>query len=329
MNDRRIAFVADDPGGYDVIMPVFQKFCQLNGYKPYLFLLGASKSRNEKYAYDNDIFINKFTELVMQKKILILVTGTSWGKKYELEAIKISRQNGIPTISILDYWANYSSRFLMRDKHIYPDFLFVMDKYAEIEGVKDGIPKSIIRIVGHPGLDRFSIKREYSQADRAIFVSQPLKNIYGERLGYNEYTTFPLAQEVCDNLKIRLDVKFHPNESRDFKKEYESQSVNGELDDLVTNYRFMIGMNSMALLQYAISGMPVISFEPGLKGKDICITNLLGITKVALNRDELTERIRKINTTEIKLKSWIWNDGKSTERCVKEIEKIIDDTRVV
>ena len=318
-----ILCLADDPGGFDVVKPVYDALCQDNNYHVKLLLVGASKKKETRFAYaDNDVLI-EIKKYIDSESLELLVTGTSWGRTIELQAIVLCKEHNIKTISILDYWSNYSRRFFYLDKYIYPDYLFVPDKYALKGCVQDGIPREIIQVTGHPGLDSF-VKRKvrFSTEKKALFLSQPLSALYGMKLGFNETTVFPKVMFVCKNLGYSVDVKFHPKETDKFKEQYRQFECSEDLQDCLVRYRVLIGMNSMALLQYSLAGMPVISFEPDMVGCDLCITNKLGITIPTLDEEQLSERLRNIENFRMKEK-YLWMDGMSTDRCVNEIRKVV------
>lgn len=329
MEDKRLIFIADDPGGYDVIRPVYDRFIDYNSFQSELILLGASKDKDERCAYDDMEALTEIKRRIGTDNLDLLITGTSWGRTAELEAIKVCKSVGIPVVSILDYWCNYKSRFLLGNQYIMPDFYFVPDNYALCEAVKDGIPEDIIRVVGQPGLDTFvNHVIQPSNENRAIFLSQPLSVLYDLRLGYNELTAFPQVISACQRAGYTVDVKFHPKEGLIFRNKYKNIEVNGDLYEILPHYKVLIGMSTMGLLQYALAGMPIISFEPGMAGFDYCITNELGITKPALNEDELMERLWDIDNFQIKDSSYyIWMDGKSTDRCVKELIRIVSNDK--
>lgn len=319
-----ILFIANDPGGFDVIKPVFDFYHTNDKRQVLLLLTGASKEKEERYAYTDEAAIKKVKQCIESGVLEVLVTGTSWGGTVEVQAINLCKSYKIKTIAILDYWSNYKKRFLFKGKYIFPDYLFVPDEYAQEDSILDGVPEEIIRIVGHPGFDSL-VKRTqpYSDANKALFLSQPLSVIYGMKLGFNEMTTFPMVISACKKAGFRLNVKFHPKETERFRKKYKQFERTGNISDVLSDYKVVIGMNTMGLLQTVLVGMPVISFEPDMVGNDLCITNKLGITRPAVNEDELTERLDNIEAINIDRDKYLWMDGMSTRRCVNEISRVL------
>ncbi|HEX9880285.1 MAG TPA: hypothetical protein VGB25_08845 [Candidatus Binatia bacterium] len=68
-----------------------------------------------------------------------------------------AKARGIPVVSILDYWCNYSQRFSGpsgEERFLYlPDLVFVMDEQARDEMISEGFPAEGLFISGHPYLE--------------------------------------------------------------------------------------------------------------------------------------------------------------------------------
>lgn len=325
---RSVVFCAHDPGGYDVVYPVYQRMKSERKTEVFLFLAGPSGERVPKYRADIDEIFECMSYQVDCGNLRLVVTGTSWNSDIELKIIRYCKKMGIPTISILDYWSNYRSRFQSKNEVIFPDYYFVMDKIAADEAVRDGIAPSILRIVGQPGLDFYVHKQVtpgYNQ--KLMFLSQPL-SIAGQAdlLGYTEFKAAESVLEIAGDLGYDVEIKFHSKETPEMVKMYENRRVDGLIWELVPNYAAVVGMSTMGLLQCALMGVPVISYQPGLKGEDLCITNKLRITDGAFSREDFYRRLKSLPGQKgclLKKKDdLIWLDGKSTERCIEEIYRI-------
>ncbi len=59
-----------------------------------------------------------------------IITSTSAKADHEVQFLKIAKLSGIRTISILDHWVNYASRFLRNGEYIFPDEIWVTDNEA-------------------------------------------------------------------------------------------------------------------------------------------------------------------------------------------------------
>ncbi len=322
---KKILFVANDPGGYDVINPLFERFSKINKLETAIMLTGKAAEKAEKEEKTIDDIKRELQKNTNCIKDVLLVTGTSWNSEIEVNAIRYCKTNNIKTVSILDYWSNYKERFKLGEDYEFPDYYFVMDEMAASEAEDDGINKSIIRVVGTPGLDYFINKKiEVNQNGNVVFLSQPLSVIYGNNLGYTEYEAFEQVIKACEKLKFKVHIKFHPKDDELFKEKYKAYSIEGDLKNLCELNEYIVGMSTMGLLQCALMGAKVISFQPGLIKKDMSIVNKLGITKGAFSYSDLISRLQKDGKEVMKNKPF-WMDGNSIERCVKEIEKIISN----
>lgn len=154
---RKLIFLAHDPGGYDVIRPVYDRFA-VRGCDAELFLSGAAGKRAVEYEKTKKEILNTLQNYVSRQIRFILVTGTSWNSELEVEALRFCNSKGIPTVSILDYWSNYKERFRLGNGYEFPRHLFVIDQLAFDEAGQSGVPRGIMQIVGQPGLDPDSVK---------------------------------------------------------------------------------------------------------------------------------------------------------------------------
>lgn len=167
---KKIIFLANDPGGFDVIWPLYKRFVENNRRETRLLLTGSAGEKEKKFQQSPQNVVNIISSMIEKKIEFMLVTGTSWDSDVEREAIHLCKSNQIVTVSILDYWCNYIERFQISSGYIFPDHLFVMDEMAAMEAVDSGIDRSIIRIVGHPGLDFYVKKKDYMERKKKHFV---------------------------------------------------------------------------------------------------------------------------------------------------------------
>ena len=324
VENMEIIFLAHDPGGYDVIRPVYDKFNNDKSFKSELMLTGVLGKQHREFALrDNDVLCH-LLEKIKDNRDFILVTGTSWNSSIEMDALCLCKQGHITTFSILDYWSNYKNRFRRVKDYVFPDHFLVMDEMAKKEAIEEGIEERIIHIVGHPGLDYYVNKRiENIHNKKLLFLSQPLSALYGDSYGYTEFTSFEGVLKAGESLGYSVDIKFHPKETDEMMKKYAHFSVEGAIEELAEGYEAVIGMSTMGLLQLSIMRVPIISYQPEIKREDYCITNKLGITKGAYSYDDLIEQLKRLRAANQEPKYPFWYDGKSTERCCEYIKNAI------
>lgn len=326
---KNIVMLAHDPGGYDVIMPLYRMIRDDPEWNIRLLLVGPAGRKEfvfEKRAEEIIPFLHNFKKNFGK---FMLVTGTSWSDDTELDAISYCKCNKITTIAILDYWTNYRMRFVKSDGRLeLPDHYFVMDEIAMREAVRDGIDKDIISVVGHPALDDYLIdkNKNYSHKCNVLFASQPLESIYGLSLGYTETMVTADLVEICDELDLSLRLKFHPKDTDTYKERFLKFGIEGDLDDLMYECDIFVGMSTMGLLHSVLRHIKTISYQPNLIGKEMCITNILGLTRCVRSKNELKYVLNESIKTPFQYlestKSLIWMDGKSRERCIEKISDI-------
>lgn len=392
MNTKRILFLAHDPGGYDVIHPVVQKLI-LTEPSIAFYCVGPTAKLNPIYAETEERVFEILRNRIDLGNISLLVTGTSWGSDFELRAISLCKSDKIKTAAILDYWSNYALRLSdSAQTVIYPDYYVVMDQLAKKEAIDEGVPTSIIQVLGHPGLDRFiklrtrnaeksfenkeneqimrngqnkqvkqNVRNEQNKQNedifKILFLSQPLSQLYGDSLGYTERSV--LEDCVCavnsdakgvdtigsnssgSNVKgygaydsssfisRQLNVKFHPKDDEALQKDYADIAVQGDLLELLPKYDLVIGMNTMGLLHAVLLGNQAISYQPGLKQPDVCITNQLGLTPLVTSYQDLLKELGKLQagkskpTGEYLSQKYLWGDGKSTDRIANFLQEVV------
>jgi hypothetical protein len=321
-----MVLLAHDPGSVDVTYPVYRWLLD-HGSSAQYWCAGPAGALLPGFSTTEEDMLFALEDSIEKKRISVLITGTSWGTSLELKALHIAKNAGVPTVSILDYWSNYADRF-KSDQFVYPDHYVMMDELAKTEAVQDGVPEQIIRILGHPGLDRYiDIGRKQLQKDkdnkrtkRVLFLSQPLSALYGDSWGYTEDVVIQQLCRVQEMVEyFRLDIKFHPKDRESLKREFSTLAVEGDLLSLIPSYNLVISMNSMGLLHAVLMGVPGISYQPNLTKPDVSITNKLGLTPLITEFDHLIQYMKQESSYEAMvrkpvLNSYLWSDGNSTER---------------
>lgn len=330
---KKVVFVCHDPGGFDVIQPVYEALKKENITCEF-FPVGPSK-RMAGYGVDEAELLHILKNMLTNNEVCMLVTGTSWGTDIEVKCLEMCSFVGVKTVSILDYWSNYRMRFKYMDyeKYVFPDKLFVMDEIAYEEAIADGIDKSILEITGSPGLDKLvglKDKIRKNEADRngdILFLSDPLSDLYGDSLGYTEESVLEDVLEISKQLGRDVKVKFHPKENGRMRQKYAHLEVAGSIDDILPDYRVVISMVTMGLMHAYLLGVPIVSYQPGLIGKDMCITNKLGITKRIESKEELRVKLMEYCDQTVML-NFAWERGNSTENACGRIRAFLNGNLV-
>ncbi len=307
---KKILFVAQDPGGFNSIVPVFRKLGSNKSYQVTAFLAGASKKIADRmgipYINGEGATQGDVKRVLENVKPCVIVAGTSGSASLDKDVVKISTRMGIPTISILDFWINYNVRFSFKSL---PDAILIMDKYAKAEMIKAGFPKDKLIVTGNPAFDMMKPIRSI-QTDKSstiLFVDQPISSDivagWHQNYNYDELEVFKDLLEALERIGFSGDVvvKLHPRTHN--KKKFNpiikhfSIAVTVDTDDnnerVLAKSSLIFGMTSLLLFEAAMRGKKVLSYQPRLAGADPLVTNRLGLTKFVYRKSELAGAIQE------------------------------------
>lgn len=230
----------------------------------------------------------------------LLLAGTSQQDRFEVEAIRWARKLAMPSVAVMDYWANYRLRFRVGagdgEELVLPDRITALDPVCAQEMVADGLPANRIRITGQPyfgWLVRQQRLRERPSGPprRVFFASQPEAN---------EVAVLRALLEVLRGYEPleRLTVRFHPRQTeRRPSLDLLEQSglpyaVDESLDVLTTLQQqdLALGISSVILIEAALMGLPAGSLVMGVR--DTLMTNRWGLTVPLQTAVELSRFIR-------------------------------------
>lgn len=312
-----------DPGAYAAVFPVFLALQARHSTDCKMICFGTAAQINGDFATDEadaKIWLGKHIH-----DIDVFVCGTGFQTETELLMMEECKHYGICTVAILDYWSNYKSRFAFQDAFMWPDIYIVMDNIAEQEAVADGVPKSIIKVLGHPGLDEVLGKRKAPITPNVegdvLLLGEPMSG--RTALGYDGERFFADCIDVLTGLGKRFSIKFHPRDDAELQRKYSAYQVEGDLLEIASQQDIVIGMTTIALLHCSLLGKKAVSYQPGLACEDGCISNKLGLSKLITSREKLlsflSQPVFDVKMRQIDL---IWMDGKSTERIARFLENL-------
>lgn len=239
-SNRLVLFIAGDPGGAAALLPVIQNW---EGHK---VVFGYRQAANifsgsglQTHALDNcDASTSAAWNSIETTQTALVVGATSVnGEDWERHFFVAAQARGIPSLSLLDYWSNYTQRFtLTRPLDALPDAIAIMDERARVEMIAAGFPPERLHITGQPVLDaarewligitksdrtRYRERLGLAAAERAhLFVSQPLREMnqatgqqtleMDEFAGLSQLTSALATAPVSSKVLL---VKTHPRES--------------------------------------------------------------------------------------------------------------------
>ena len=321
-------FCATDAGGAKNLVPLI-KLTQWKGSTYVVF----SSETSQRIFHDNNIPTQMANiKTVEQAKIIlrernpsIVVCGTTSYEAIDRLLIAVAKQLGIKTMVVLDEWFNYRMRFEdQKGALVYlPDMICCQDDKARQEAIEEGIPAQHLVVTGSPYLTVLTNEAEkfyqqppslptYIAPDDAFtltFLSEthaldhgvddrggPL----GDYLGYSELTVREDIFNIVNEIEGRITVieKLHPKDERSFKPLNNNRirwevTRDADLWPLLWHSDVVIGMRSMSLLEAAILGCRVVSYQPNLKIDQLCTAVRLNLIECIKDKENLKAWIKQ------------------------------------
>ncbi|MDG1737055.1 MAG: hypothetical protein P8H92_03710 [Paracoccaceae bacterium] len=214
----------------------------------------------------------------------LLLCGTSWGMTLDKALTLAATERGIKTVSIVDHWTHFRVRYgdvtdwpEKDDLRFLTDYCIVIDPAASHLAKKAGIEPSRLRVGGSPHLEKMereslsailSTEPIVSAKNGILFISERIREDSGalEHSPFDEYTVLEDLVRMAERKSIPLDIKLHPQEDDSKFAEFRSLNtrVYKQLDfaKMVNRYRFVVGMNSMLLIELGMWRNDIISYRP-------------------------------------------------------------------
>lgn len=289
-----VLFGAMDAGGANAIAPVLRTLAQEG-----VHLEGVTEGPASRILSDIPS-----SPLAGAPDVLLL--GTSAGDAPEKCLLKEHPQ--VPSVSVLDFWANYWQRFSSageKDFAYLPTRICVIDDIARDEMIAEGFPAERLLVTGNPHFDHFAdaITTTAEDAHRILFISQPLSVNASMRgfsaVGYDEHAT---VNDIIEALALLpqeyyLSLRLHPKEAPDTYAELLGPRVRrateATLEEAVSASNLIVGMSSPVLMQAAAAGKKVLSYEPNLPGADPLVSNRAGVTTRIADKAALADALSK------------------------------------
>jgi len=331
-----IMVLCGDPGGASGVAPVVKLLTAEKGLRVLTYAYNEAAAIWDNLGIDHENLPNDFSQeeaesLLRKPGIRLLFTGTSVNSvDLEMVFIRAAAQTGIPSLSLIDFWTNYTRRFSQDGKSLthVPDKIAIMDEYAFDEMVQEGFDPMKLVITGQPAFDDLADwRRDFSSVRRdeirqelgiregqrfILFASQPLTSLYGtdniqeEYLGFDEWTVLgTLIQKLEEiNLEvganIHLVVRPHPREEISLFRDFSSQVIpitlveSGSARSQVMAANLVVGMNTELLVEACYLGCITLSLQPGLRHPDRLPTNRLGFSRAVYQENEIKPAVMEL-----------------------------------
>ena len=260
--NKNLFFAAHDAGAAEILVAIARRNKAKNKIR--LNLSGPAIKifeREELYANNNNSNFNLEREILGSDYI---ITGTSQKNSHELEAIQVAKSHSKKTISLLDHWTNYKERFLLFDKLILPNQIWVFDSYAEelaLRFFKD------TKVVRHKNLyieDQIKYFEEINSqtSQYVLYLCQNL-NDHREEIPFNDIDAisfFLKNKHLCDkNSKTpklnTVCIRVHPSQKsfdlQLLKKRFPQiriiQQTKPSLLNQISESSYVVGVDTMAM----------------------------------------------------------------------------------
>lgn len=186
-----------------------------------------------------------------------LVVVSASQTSLEAEAIRLAQRDAVPIHAILDTWYGYARRCAgQRFARV-----LVIDSVAAQSAVQEGIDPETVLVVGHPGWEDLP-PLPAADARQILFVSQPIRRLYGSELGYDERSAFGLLETVArQRPDLIREIVFSPHPEDDFVPPDGIRVVKGRQG--IAEAGTVVGLFSSLLVDALVAHRKLILLHPG------------------------------------------------------------------
>ncbi|MDO8530047.1 MAG: hypothetical protein Q7S10_01370 [bacterium] len=230
---------------------------------------------------------------------------TDFSVSIDKQFLKAGRKFNKSTISIVDSWIDYRGRFGAQLEYL-PGSILAIDQKMKHDLIAMGISKDIIEITGSPRFNKFStIKKAREKKNMVVFYSQPIS---GRKI--NEVEIFRDIVSVMEKTHPKKDIiiKFHPTREASTKHREKYDAIikhstlkikkakkNTNAEDISKKAELVMGINSIALVDAALMGKKVVSYQPGIDKKDDSLmSNARGWSLPVYQKEKLASVLRDV-----------------------------------
>lgn len=214
------------------------------------------------------------TDLPQIHQISVMVTGTSLRSDLEHQARLLAQKTGLRSVTVLDHWVNYKSRFVRNGCCVMPDEIWVVDEYAETLARKNFPGMPVIRCPDCYGKNQLGKVAELTShtPHRLIYMLEPVHSDWGK----DEPGEFQALRYFFQRFRhIGLDkitevqLRPHPSEHSDKYNSFLNEDgripvrlSKGTLAEAISGARWVAGCQTYALTLALAAGRRVFSTLP-------------------------------------------------------------------
>lgn len=241
-----------------------------------------------------------------------LITGTSHYEPFEAHLWRISAEFNAPSLAVIDYWSNLAARFAEG----LPDTVGIIDETQREPLMALGFRDIIV--TGHPALAEITplpfLPNDSLRPVSILFVSERIAEDVAEGFnpsqGFDEIDVFNLTFAACNAVAadrpVTLTVKFHPyNDPNHFFDRVMTEKARSNLSlvfvagrepirPLIQDSDLVLGVASVALIEAALLGRPVVSVQPNLSRENMFVPGVMGFAMTLTDPATAVEQLAEI-----------------------------------
>ncbi len=249
----------------------------------------------QKNQWNLPVTVVNAVDFATVKKPDFVFTGTSHpdtSKGFELKFIQWTKKEGIHSISFIDHWVNYRLRFLQNNELVVPDEIWVLDKTAKEEAIKEGLPADVLKIntnpyheylklFWHSGYEKklYLDQQGFVTKDHKVILFAPDPISLRNKKDENNFDEGVALQILIDALKkiktkekILLVVKPHPLQPKNLLEKIINENRSAGITiavaknlnplELINASDVVIGFYSNFLVEAMVLNKPVVRYLP-------------------------------------------------------------------
>lgn len=207
----------------------------------------------------------------------VVLTGSGWSSDLEWRALRIAKNRGAKSITFLDHWVNYRTRFVRDGVEVLPDEIWVGDCFA-FEKAEKVFPEIPVRLEPNPYFSEIRDRARQAYAGRNVKPSSesPTRVLYAaepasSNRGYDQAEALDFFFSHLGRLlpgKVQVTIRAHPSEDqhkyRSYTDRWPNVRLSGEPDlvEDVLGHDVVVGCQTMALAVATLAGRRSISAIP-------------------------------------------------------------------
>jgi hypothetical protein len=219
-----------------------------------------------------------------------VLCGTSWQSDLEKEAINLAKEYNKKVVSFIDHWVNYHERFMLNEKLVMPNEIWVGDQDAK-NLATEFFPNIQVTLKVNPyfielksEFEKISHDVKFDDQGIILYVCEPIREHALLKFGNERFWGFTEEEALIffiENLSVLKDsikeirIRPHPSEQPEkYNWVHKKSKLNIVISDQksliedIATANIIVGCESMAMVVGLQAGKRVISSIP--PGGKVC-----------------------------------------------------------